>query len=129
MLFEHYKTDRLLLCLVPSDVDVLQDFCSDIALTRVLEIFCLMDDDYFLGHEKRVNLISDTTSAETISTLLSGIRNELYHQSYRTIDAGLDNFFRITEQCNVKKNSDKMFCELDEETATAIMKQYWLFAD
>lgn len=131
MLFEYYKTDRLLLCLDPGDFDILQDFCSDIALTRVLEIVCLMDDDYILGHAKRVNLISDTTPAEAISALLPSIRNELYHQSERIIDAGFDNFFRITEQGNLKKNSDqiKLFCELDEETATAIMEQDWLFAD
>ena len=90
-----------------------------------------MDDDYILGHAKRVNLISDTTSADAISTLLLSIRNELYHQSERITDAGFDNFFRITEQGNLKKNSDKIkaFCELDEETATAIMEQDWLFAD
>ncbi|NDH27442.1 MAG: hypothetical protein EBY35_14740, partial [Rhodobacteraceae bacterium] len=131
MLFEYYKTDRLLLCLDPGDFDILQDFCSDIALTRVLEIVCLMDDDYILGHAKRVNLISDTTPAEAISTLLPSIRNELNHQSERITDAGFDNFFRITEQGNLKKNSDqiKLFCELDEETATAIMEQDWLFAD
>jgi len=90
-----------------------------------------MDDDYILGHAKRVNLISDTTPAEGISTLLPSIRNELNHQSERITDAGFDNFFRITEQCNLKKNSDqiKLFCELDEETATAIMERDWLFAD
>jgi len=131
MLFEYYMTDRLLLCLDPGDFDILQDFCSDIALTRVLEIVCLMDDDYILGHAKRVNLISDTTPAEAISALLPSIRNELYRQSERITDAGFDNFFRITEEGNLKKNSDqiKAFCELDEETATAIMEQDWLFAD
>ncbi|MEK9643530.1 MAG: DUF5928 domain-containing protein [Paracoccaceae bacterium] len=129
--FEYYKTDRLFLCLDPDDFDVLQDFCSDIALTRVLEIVCLMDDDYILGHAKRVNLISDTTSAHVISALLQSIRNELYHQSERITHAGFVKFFRITEEGNLKKDSDqiKAFCELDEETATAIMEQDWFFAD
>ena len=131
MLFEYYKTDRSLLCLDPGDFDVLQDFCSDIALTRVLEIVCLMDDDYILGHAKRVNLISNTTSADAISALLPSIQNELYHQSERITDAGFDNFFRITEEGNLKKDSVqiKAFCELDEETAKAIMEQDWLFVD
>jgi len=55
----------------------------------------------------------------------------LYHQSERITDAGFDNFFRITEEGNLKKNSDqiKAFCELDEEPAKAIMEQDWLFAD
>ena len=97
MLFEYYKTDRLLICLDLGDFDVLQDFCSDIALTRVLKIVCLMDDDYILGHAKRVKLISDTTSADAISALRVSIRNELYNQSERITDAGFDNFFRITE--------------------------------
>jgi len=97
VLFEYYKSDRLFLCLDPGDFDLLQDFCSDIALTRVLEIVCLMDVDYILGHAKRVNLISDTTSADAISALRVSIRNELYNQSERITDAGFDNFFRITE--------------------------------
>ena len=90
-----------------------------------------MDDDYILGYAKRVNLISDTTSADAISALLPSIRNELYHQSERITDTGFDNFFRITEEGNLKKDNDqiKAFCELDEETATAIMEQDWLFAD
>ena len=106
VLFEYYKSDRLFLCLDPGDFDLLQDFCSDIVLTRVLEIVCLMDDDYILGHAKRVNLISDTTSAGAISALLPSIRNELYHQSERITDAGFDNFFRITEEGNLKKDND-----------------------
>ena len=97
MLFEYYKTDRLLLCLDPGDFDILQDFCFDIAFTRVFQIVCLMDDDYILGYAKRVNLISDTTSADAITALRVSIRNELYNQSERITDAGFDNFFRITE--------------------------------
>lgn len=90
-----------------------------------------MDYDYILGHAKRVNLISDTTSADAISALLPSIRNKLYHQSERITDADFDNFFQTTEEGTLKKNSDqiKAFCELDEETATAIMEQEWLFAD
>ena len=90
-----------------------------------------MDDDYILGYAKRVNLISDTTSADAISALLPSIRNELYHQSERITDTGFDNFFRITEEGNLKKDNDqiKAFCELDEETAKAIMEQDWLFVD
>ena len=130
MLFEYYQTDRLLLCLDPVDFDVVQDFCSGIALAHVLEIVCLVDDDNILGHAKRVNLISDTTPADAISALLPSLRNELYHQSEMITDADFDNFFRFTEQGNLKKNSDqiKLFCELDEETATFIMVQDWLFA-
>ena len=131
MLFEYYKTDRLLLCLDPGDFDILRDFYFDIAFTRVFQIVCLMDDDYILGYAKRVNLISDTTSADAISALLPSIRNKLYHQSERITDADFDNFFQTTEEGTLKKNSDqiKAFCELDEETATAIMEQEWLFAD
>ena len=82
-----------------------------------------MDDDYILDHAKRVNLISDTTPAEAISAPLPSTRNEFYHQSEMITDADFDNFFRITKQGNLKKNSDqiKLFCELDEETATVIM--------
>ena len=84
-----------------------------------------MDDDHILVHAKRVNIISDTTPAEAISALFPSIRNELYHQSERITDAGFDNFFRITEKGNLKKNSDQIgaFCELAEETATAIMER------
>ena len=84
-----------------------------------------------MSHAKCVNLISDTTPDEAISALLPSIRNELYHQNERITDAVFDNFFQIIEQVNLKKNSNqiKAFCELDEETATAIMVQDWLFAD
>ena len=52
MLFDYYETDRLLVCLDPSNLDLVRDFYSDRSQTRLLEIECIYTDAYLEGHAK-----------------------------------------------------------------------------
>ena len=56
MLFEHFETDKLVICVDPANLDIIQDFCSDQAKAHVLEIECEYSDDYLIGHARRVGL-------------------------------------------------------------------------
>ncbi len=56
MLFDHFETDRLIICLDTSSIDLMQDFYSDRSVTRLLEIECEFSDDYLIGHAQRVGL-------------------------------------------------------------------------
>ena len=53
MLYEHYETDKLMICLDPSNIELLRDFSSDRSELRILEVDVDFDDVYVLGHAKR----------------------------------------------------------------------------
>ena len=76
-LYEYYETEKLAICLDPSNIDLIRDFASDRNTTRILEINCEFDDQYILGHARRISLISDQTAVETLAKLLPSIRNDL----------------------------------------------------
>lgn len=61
LLFDHYGTERVGICVDPSDLDLLRDFTGDRAETRILLIDVDFSDDYLRGHLKRVGLAADTT--------------------------------------------------------------------
>ena len=46
MLFEHWETDRLVLCVDPGSIDLIQDFYNGRSRVRLLEIDCEFSDDY-----------------------------------------------------------------------------------
>ena len=49
MLFDYYDKDRLVVCMDPDNLDLLQDFFSDRSTTRLLEIDSEFSDDYLTG--------------------------------------------------------------------------------
>ncbi len=59
MLFDYYDTDRLIICLDPSNLDLLHDFCADRSVTRLLEVDCNFSDEYLIGHSMRVGLAGE----------------------------------------------------------------------
>ena len=77
MLYEYYETEKLAICLDPSNIDLIRDFASDRNTTRILEINCEFDDQYILGHARRIGLISDHNAVETFVKLLPSIKNDL----------------------------------------------------
>ena len=50
MFYEHYETEKLAICLDPSNIDLIRDLASDRNITRFLEINCEFDDEYISGH-------------------------------------------------------------------------------
>ena len=77
MLFDYWKSDRLIVCIDPANVELMQDFYNDKSTVRLLEIECDFTDDYLMGHARRVGLASDNSPQETVERLLPTIRYDV----------------------------------------------------
>ena len=131
MLYEYYETEKLAICLDPSNIDLLRDFVSDRNTTRVLEINCDFDDQYILGHARRIGLISDQTAVETLVKLLPSIRNDLKKESEVIGDLRLEFFYRIDEKGAVSRNASELsqFTDITIEQAQEIVTLDWIYSD
>ena len=98
MLYEHYETEKLAICLDPSNIDLIRDFASDRNTNRILEINCEFDDQYILCHARKIGLISDQTAVETLVKLLPSIRNDLKKEIDSIGDLKLDFAYKIDEK-------------------------------
>ncbi|WP_146346402.1 DUF5928 domain-containing protein [Phaeobacter marinintestinus] len=131
MLFEYYETDRLIVCMDPSNLDLMNDFFSDRSKTRMLEIECHFSEDYLIGHARRVGLAGERTSQETLMRLLPTIRNDLVYESDRIRDSEFSNFYRILETAPAEDNAEKIaaFLSISPDQAMEVATAPHLFAD
>ena len=131
MLFEYYDTERLVICLDPQNLDLLEDFCRDRSVSRLLEIECQFTDAYLGGHAMRVGLAGERTPKETLNRLLPTIRNDMVHESDRIRDAQFDNHLRIREidPPDVNARALAAFLSLPEDIARELANTDHLFAD
>lgn len=131
MLFDYYDTDKLVVCIDPGNLDLLEDFCRDRATTRVLEIECQFSDEYMIGHAMRVGLAGDQTPQETLNRLLPTIRNDILHESDRIRDAEFEHYMRIREIETPEANAETLeaFLTVPHDQAIEIARSPYLFAD
>ena len=131
MLFDYYDTDRLIICLDPDNMDLLQDFYTDRSKTSLLEIECNFTDEYLVGHARRVGLAGDRTKPETIKRLLPTIRSDVYFESDRIRDAGFPNFYRIRERAEPDENVLPLsqFLDITPDKASEVVAADDLYAD
>ncbi|MGH1411956.1 MAG: DUF5928 domain-containing protein [Pelagimonas sp.] len=131
MLFDYYDTDRLIVCMDPANLDLLEDFGRDRSLTRILEIECEFSDEYLIGHAMRVGLAGERTPPETLQRLLPTVRNDMVHESDRIRDAKLDNVMHMREIETLDKNASivSKFLSIPEEKAYEIVNHDHLYAD
>jgi hypothetical protein len=131
MLFDYHKSDKLLICLDPAAFDLMQDFTSDKANTRILEIECEFSDEYLLGHARRVGLAGERTPQDVIDTLLPTIRYDLRFESDRMRDANFPAFTRMREAAGAEENTLPVarFLGVDPELAHLIAATDYLFVD
>ena len=131
MLFDYYETDRLIVCMDPGNLDLLQDFCDDRSTTRLLEVECQFTDDYLIGHAKRVGLAGEQTSPDTLSRLLPTIRNDMTFESDRIRDQNFEHHIRIRETDQVEENAARLsqFLAISHDKAHEIAATDYLFAD
>ncbi len=131
MLFDFYETDRMIFCLDPDNMDLLQDFYTDRSKTKLLQIECEFSDDYLLGHARRVGLIGDQTDSKATQRLLPTIRADVFHEIDRIKDASFPNFYRIREKSSVAENTVPLaeFLDISPEQAHSIASTVHLFAD
>ncbi|NEX47657.1 DUF5928 domain-containing protein [Pseudotabrizicola algicola] len=131
MLFDYWQTDKLVLCIDPANVDLMQDFYNDKATVRLLEIECDFSDDYLIGHARRVGLAGDRTPQATIDRLLPTIRYDVKFESDRIRDAGFRNLHRIRQSASVDENTLPLaeFLDIPVENAREIAATEYLFVD
>ncbi len=131
MLFDYYETDKLIVCMDPGNIDLLNDFAADRSVTRILEIECQFSDDYLIGHAMRVGLAGDQTSQDTLERLLPTIRNDMVHESDRIRDAQFENHSRMREVAQEDDNAEALsaFLAITNEKAQEIARTDYLFAD
>ena len=131
ILFDYYGTDRLIICLDTESLDLMKDFLGDKSTTKLLEIKCDMTDDYLAGHARRVNLVGDQTSDETLAQLLSMVRDDITSESDRIRGAEFENYHCIVEASSLQDNaySISRFLSVNDETARKIAKTPNLFVD
>lgn len=131
MLFDYYKTDRMVICLDPKNLDLMQDFYADRSNTRLIELECSFSDDYLAGHAKRVGLAGDMTPEETIRRLLPTIRRDVLQESDEIRDSIQTDIFRMretgTDEENILAVSEFLHCQRD--AAEKIVHAPHLFAD
>ena len=131
MLMDHYDTDRLLICLDPKNLDLIQGFYSDRCTTRLLEIECNFTDEYLMGHARRVGLIAPKTPDESIDRLMPTIRYDVVYESERLKEADFPNAYRIREWVSPEENTNALaaFLTLPQDTARKIASADHIYAD
>jgi len=131
MLFDYHNSNRLLVCLDPAAIDLLQDFYADRCTTRTLEIECEFTDEYLLGHARRVGLAGERTPPEVLARLLPTIRYDVRFESDRLRDANFPNLTRLRQSASVEDNTAPLarFLSLPPETAREIAATHYLFTD
>ncbi|MGI3210329.1 DUF5928 domain-containing protein [Roseovarius tibetensis] len=131
MLFNYYGTDRLMICIDPANIDLLQDFCGDRSITRVLEIQCSFSDDYLAGHAMRLGLAGAQARPETLGGLLPAIRGDITHESDLIRDAGFENHIILREGDDPARYPDLLarFLDIPPQKAQEIAQIDNLFAD
>ena len=131
MLFEYFDTDRLVICMDPAALELMNDFNSDRSTTRTLQIECDFTDDYLIGHAHRVGLAGERTPQQTLERLLPTIRNDIVYESDRIRDSGYSNYSIIRETDSAEENADQLakFFGLPFETAKELAETPHLFAD
>ncbi len=131
MLFEYFDSDRLVICMDPNNIDMMQDFYSDRSTTRLLEVESQFSDEYLVGHAMRVGLAGDRTPEDAITQLLPTIRSDVHFESDRIRDAGFEEYYCLREVGSVEENSKVLadFLSLPTEKAAEIASTEGLFAD
>jgi hypothetical protein len=131
MLFDHYDSDRLVICLDTASLDLMADFHQDRATVRLLEIECSFDDDYLVGHAKRVGLAGEQTSDDTIARLLPTIHNDMIFEREAIRDAEFTDATRMRENASVDENAAALvkFLGISPEVAQTLAQTPHLFVD
>lgn len=131
MLFEHWGTRHLVICIDPASFDLIEDFFSDRADVRLLDIQCEFDDAYLIGHARRVGLAGTKTPAEVLDRLLPTIRYDVRFEADRLRDANFECFARISETAQPAANAAALaqIFNLSADDSLALASTPGLFSD
>ena len=131
LLYDHYETNRMAICLDPSNLDLLRDLFADSCTTKLLELECSFGDDYLLGHAMRVGLAGEMTPQDTIDRLLPTVRHNFVYEVDQIRDADFPHFHRVSEFADTETNAAALakFLDVDASVAEDILSIDYLFVD
>ncbi|MEM7722418.1 MAG: DUF5928 domain-containing protein [Pseudomonadota bacterium] len=131
MLFDYYRTDQLMICLDPANIDLMRDFMTDRTNARILEVQCTFDDQYLVGHARRVGLATEGTPSEVISRMLPTLRHQFDDESTRIREEEFARHWRLRQDRSTADNASVLseFFNLDPESGLRLAETPYLFAD
>lgn len=129
LLFEYHDSHRLLVCLDPSNVDVIRDFASDDCGLRVLEIRTDLDDAFLRGHAERIGLGGAEIGESFLQNVLETLRLEISAESETLENLGLANMSVVSQDQSVGKNTAALmqFLGISDDKAKNIAENEDLF--
>jgi hypothetical protein len=131
LLFDHFGSDRMVICLDTASYDIITDLYGDRADVRLLEVQCQFSDDYLAGHARRVGLAGAGAGAATVAALLPTVRFDVRFESDRIRDADLAHAYRMAQGSSAEENAAALarFLSIPPEAAHAIAATPHLFDD
>ncbi|SFG99825.1 Core-2/I-Branching enzyme [Palleronia marisminoris] len=131
LLMDHFDTDRLVICVDPSDLALIEDFAADRCETRILELECGFSDAYLRGHAARMGLAAPDASDETFARLAPTLRADIAFEHQAIREAGLAAVGQLREGMPPEAWSDAVakFLAIDAETAGRVLEIPYLFSD
>lgn len=131
LLFQHFDAQRLVLCLDPSALFLIEDLVADKADTRLLLIESRFDDAYLRGHIGRVGLAGAQSAPEAIERLLPTVRADMEHEAERLRDMDFASFHSIAPWRSPEENASALaaFLDIAPEAALDLARTSNLFSD
>jgi hypothetical protein len=81
LLFERFDTNRLVVCLDPSNLAVLDDFYSDTCAVKSIYVPCPFSDEFIQGHAQRAGLATEQTTPQEYTQIIPTIRMDFRDQA------------------------------------------------
>lgn len=131
MLYDYWQTDRMLFCIDPASVELMQDFYKDKAEVRLLEIECAFSDQDLIGHARRTGLAGHATAPEVMDQLLQTIRYDLAFESEQIRECDFPGYTRMSERQSEAANARALadFLDIPLGQALNIVSTSHLFTD
>ena len=131
LLFEQFEASRMVICLDPSALHLIQDLMSDKADTRLLLIDSEFSSDYVRGHIGRVGLAGAQSAPDVVDRLVPTVRADLEHEAERLRDMDYTGFHSIAPWRNPEENAAQLarFLDVAPETALELARTEYLFSD
>ncbi len=131
ILFDHHATDRMVICVDPSNLGLIGDFAGAQCGLRLLQVECRTTDGFIEGHARRMGLIGAATPQSVRRQVLQSMRRDIELEAQNLRDADLAPLTRLRETAPAAQNARALadFLRLDAATARDILDTDHLFSD
>ncbi|MCU0908371.1 MAG: beta-1,6-N-acetylglucosaminyltransferase [Rhodobacteraceae bacterium] len=131
LVFDRLGTDRLVICLDPSRIDIVRDLAADPGDVRFLDLRCRFTDDDLAGHARRIGLIGPDAPASTLAALLPTLKHQIANEADRLTAAALRGYGQVQQGGPAADAAQALARtgDLPYDRAAAIADDPELFAD